>query len=119
MQPPWKVNTPAFLKEIGGNPGLSTLRVPLQIFANLLGEVGERCSEINDPILNGLMAQLAIYEIADPYSKDYRREESNCLIEEKERLTRSRSPSGVSRNGAAGRAEKTKQPSRTPFRRRR
>jgi len=36
-----------------------------------LGEVAERASQINDPQLNALMCRLALYEVADPFSKSY------------------------------------------------
>lgn len=79
----WRVNTPQLLKEILVNSETSALRVPLQIFANLLAEVGYRASELNDTKLNALMAQLALYEITDPYSKDFDREKANELIQNK------------------------------------
>lgn len=67
----WRVNTPQFLQEIGSNPGMGILRQPLHIFADLLHSVGERAAELNDPRLNELMARLAIYAVADPYSPDF------------------------------------------------
>ena len=68
----WRVNTPAFLKEIGdNNPTMAIMRQPLMIFASILGEVAKRASELNDDKLNALMCRLALYEVADPYSKDY------------------------------------------------
>lgn len=68
----WRVNTPAFLSEIGNNnPTMSGMRQPLMIFASLLGEVATRASELNDDKLNALMCRLALYEISDPYSKEY------------------------------------------------
>jgi len=67
----WRVNTPQLIREIASNPGTGILITPLQIFANILAEVGERASELNDPKLNNLMARLAIYSVADPYSPDY------------------------------------------------
>ena len=51
--------------------GSGVLKNPLNIFRNLLIQVGQRASEINDPILNKLMCDLAIYSISDPYDKDY------------------------------------------------
>lgn len=67
----WRVNTPQLLQELGSNPGMGILRMPLHIFSQLLFSVGERASELNDPRLNELMARLAIYAVADPYSPDY------------------------------------------------
>lgn len=86
---PWKVNTPAFLKEISLNPGTAILRIPIQILALLLGEVATRCSELNDTVLNGLMAQLALYDVTDPYSPRYDASVAEALIEAKERLIKS------------------------------
>ena len=67
----WRVNTPAFLREIMINSQVNGMKVPMQIFATLLGEVATRASELNDPELNALMCRLALYEISDPYSKEY------------------------------------------------
>ena len=68
----WKVNTPSFLKEIVNNNHAGfAIATPMQIFAGLLGQVATRASELNDPELNALMCRLALYEISDPYSKEY------------------------------------------------
>lgn len=68
----WRVNTPAFLQEIGNhNDSMAVMRKPLMIFSAILGEVATRASELNDDKLNALMCRLALYEISDPYSKEY------------------------------------------------
>lgn len=67
----WKVNTPGLLNEILLNPQCGILKIPLSIFKNILAEVAERAIELNDPKLIALMCRLALYEQADPYSKDY------------------------------------------------
>ena len=67
----WRVYTAGLLKEILSNDSTQTLRKPLQIFANILAQVGERAAELNDAKLNALMCRLAIYSISDPESKDY------------------------------------------------
>jgi hypothetical protein len=68
----WRINTPALIKEIiDCTPGTGIFRAPFQIFMEILSEIGERASELNDPIMNGLMCRLAIYEMADPYSNEY------------------------------------------------
>ncbi len=77
----WRVNTPQLLKEIMENNETQPLRMPLTIFADILAEVGERASELNDPKLNALMCRLAVYEVADPYSPEYDRELTNETIE--------------------------------------
>ena len=67
----WKVNTPQLLREILVNNQTQILARPLQIFAGILGQVASRASELNDPELNALMCRLALYEISDPYSKEF------------------------------------------------
>lgn len=68
----WSVNTAAFLSEIGNhNNQMAIMARPLEIFSAILYEVGERASELNDPILNGLMCRLSIYAVADQYSPDF------------------------------------------------
>ena len=76
----WRVNTPQLLKEILGNNETNMLSRPIQIFANILAEVGKRASQLNDHKLNALMCRLAIYEVADPYSKDYNAELTTSTI---------------------------------------
>lgn len=76
----WKVNTPQLLKEILANNETGVLSVPLAIFSRLLAEVGNRASELNDPKLNALMCRLAIYEVADPYSKNYDKALTDSVI---------------------------------------
>lgn len=67
----WRVNTPNMFKEILANDQTVIFTRPLQITARLLAEVAKRASELNDPILNGLMCQLTLYDCADPYSPGY------------------------------------------------
>lgn len=68
----WKCNTPALLKEIVNcHPSPGPLPRAVQIFANILYEVGKRSAELNDPVLNHLMCRLSIYEIADQYNINY------------------------------------------------
>ena len=76
----WRYNTPALLKEIGSNNEMAVMRQPLMIFASILAEVATRASQLNDPEMNKLMAKLALYEITDPYSKDYDKVKANKLI---------------------------------------
>lgn len=70
----WRVNTPGLLNEILINEGTSILVKPLQIFSNILAEVGERASKIDDLELNKLMLRLAIYEMGDPNHPNYSEE---------------------------------------------
>jgi hypothetical protein len=76
----WKVNTPNLLKEILSNNETAILRIPLQIFGNLLIDVAKRASELNDKKLNSLMARLALYEITDPYSPVYDKKKTDEII---------------------------------------
>ena len=50
---------------------LQALRIPLNTFVKYIYSVAERCAEINDPILNRLMVEMALYEVGDPQSKNY------------------------------------------------
>lgn len=76
----WKCHTPALLKEILNNSQCAALLRPLQIFASILNEAATRASEINDAKLNACMAKLTLYEICDPYSKEYNPEIWEKLI---------------------------------------
>lgn len=69
----FKICTPAFLKEVfDNNPTLGgVLYVPVNILRGYLIQIAERASELNDPKLNAIMAQMALYDECDPYSKDY------------------------------------------------
>lgn len=71
----FKINTPAFLTEIvdnalGANKN-GVLKIPLNVFRINLGLITQRCAQINDPILNKILCDMALYEQADPYSKEY------------------------------------------------
>ena len=80
----WRCNVPQLLKEIlNNNPTLALMAAPIQIFSNLLSEVATRASQLNDPKLNALMCRLALYEISDPYSREYDKEKANKIIENK------------------------------------
>ena len=64
----WKVDTTRLLKEIADNAiGINSgvLKIPLNIFQSLLGEVAERAIELNDKKLNKLMIRLALYDMTD------------------------------------------------------
>lgn len=77
----WRVNTPALVGEIANNNSqMAFLRAGLQIFMGILYELGECASRINDPILNGMMCRLAIYEIADPYNKGFNQEQLDEVL---------------------------------------
>ncbi|SRR6266498_531796 len=84
----WRVYTSGLLAEIMVNPECAILKVPLQIFGALLNQVSERASQLNDPILNGLMCQLGLYEIADPNSSNHDQATVELLIKAKTQLQR-------------------------------
>lgn len=68
----WKVHTTELFKEILNNhPGCSQLIIPFRILGNLLAQVAQRATELNDPQLNKLMIRLTLYSIADPKDPDY------------------------------------------------
>lgn len=67
----WRVHTPRLLQEIGINPNLGILKVPLNLLARQLADVAKRAIELNDPELNVLMMRLTLYDQADPYSDNY------------------------------------------------
>lgn len=45
-------------------PNMGVLKIPLNIFKNLLCQVAERAIEIDDPQLNVLMLKLGLYEVS-------------------------------------------------------
>ena len=81
----WKVNTPQFLREIMINSQVAGLKIPMQIFASLLAQVATRASELNDDELNALMCRLSLYEISDPYSKEYDEKLTKAIIKKGQR----------------------------------
>jgi len=68
----WKMHFPTFIAEVANNNSeMAGLKIGFQLMQNLLGQVAQRASELNDPQLNAMMCKMALYEIADPYSKEY------------------------------------------------
>jgi hypothetical protein len=62
----FRVDTMGLLTEITNCAlprSMGVLKVPLNVFKNILGEVAERAIELNDPQLNILMLKLALYEM--------------------------------------------------------
>lgn len=78
----WRIHTKNLLDEVLENTSTQILTRPLQIFAGLLGEVGERAAKLNDPVLNSLMMRMAIYTMAQPEHADYNEEIVSAVIEE-------------------------------------
>lgn len=69
----WKVNTGNLFREILSNPGAEELTSSLRILSSKLAEIGERAVVLDDPVLNQLMIELAIYSVGDQESEDYDR----------------------------------------------
>ena len=71
----FKIHVPNFLDETF-NRGLiesckGALSVPFKIFNQYLVSIAERCIELNDPILNRYMVEMALYSVGDPEHPDY------------------------------------------------
>ena len=69
----WRICVPDLFNEITSNPIMSdpVIRIPLNMLQMKLAEIAQRAIELNDPKLNTLMMQLALYEQGNPYSKEY------------------------------------------------
>lgn len=68
----FKVNTPQFLREIFDNNAIGgVFYVPANVFRGYLIQIAQRAAELNDPKLNAIMCQMALYDAADPYSPGY------------------------------------------------
>ena len=81
----FRINTPAFLKEITDNAiganGGGVLFIPMNVLRIKLLKVAKRASELNDPELNKIMAEMALYAVTDPYDKEnYDREICDALL---------------------------------------
>lgn len=70
----FRIETMAFLNEIVDNALVKNhgiLKTPLNVLRVLLGQVAQRCAEINDPVLNRLMFDMALYELPRPTDPEY------------------------------------------------
>jgi len=68
----WKVHTTGLFFEISRTLGHKPqVRLPLQILQNLLAEVAQRATELNDFKLNKLMLRLSLYSIANPDDPEF------------------------------------------------
>lgn len=70
----FRCHVPNLLGEILNNKSCGILKIPLNVFGRLLMKVAVRASQLDDAILNKLMCQLTLYEVANPESKEYDRE---------------------------------------------
>jgi hypothetical protein len=71
QQMEFTLHTADILNEVLENTTTAPLYRPLQLLANLLGQVAQRASELHDEKLDKLMIQLTLYAVADPKSKEY------------------------------------------------
>jgi hypothetical protein len=68
----FKIHAPQFLTELfNNNPLGGVFYVPCNTLRMYLTQIATRASELNDPKLNAIMCQMALYEIADPHSTEY------------------------------------------------
>lgn len=85
----FKVHVPLLLEEIEmkamNNNNAATLRIPMRIFRGQLLKLATRCSQVNDPILNQIMAEMALYAISDPTDPEFNQETTDKIIEEGEK----------------------------------
>jgi len=77
----WRVNVPGMLHEIvENNPTTWIFRSPFNILMEILTELATRCSQLDDPKLNELMVRMALYEVANPGSKEFNLKEMERII---------------------------------------
>jgi hypothetical protein len=88
----FRVNTSELLKEImsnfAGDRNGGVLFVPINTFQNLLAQLAQRCTEMNDPILNRICFDLALYELPSPTSPEYNKLIKKVYNEERKFLKR-------------------------------
>jgi len=85
----FRVDTPALLKEIVGGAlreHCGVLQVPIKTFVNFLGQISDRCAEINDPVLNRIMFDLNLYDLPKPSNPEYQKIMKQLYSEEEEYL---------------------------------
>ncbi len=70
----FKVHTLNLMNEVIDRaliPNMGIIKIPINQFMRLLGEVTDRAAMLNDPELNALMCRLTLYEQSDIQSKEY------------------------------------------------
>jgi len=78
----WKVHTYGLFKEILDNSQCSLLIIPVNILLDLLRQVAQRATELNDEKMNELMIRLGLYSIANPEDADYNPELISKILRE-------------------------------------
>lgn len=67
----WRVHTHGLFKEILLDHSNRMLEIPLNIMLDLLRQVAQRATELNDPKMNELMIRLSLYSVANPDDPEY------------------------------------------------
>jgi hypothetical protein len=67
----WKVAIQPLFEEVILNKENECFKIPFRIILDLLRQVGERATELNDPKLNALMLRLGLYSISNPKDHEY------------------------------------------------
>lgn len=67
----FKVHTPNLLKEVMCNPGTGALKIPIRVLQGYLIKLAQRAIELNDPELNLIMCEMALYGNSDPTDENY------------------------------------------------
>ena len=79
------VHTVRLLDEIQNNAtrpkDMAALQIPFDYFRALLHEVAQRCTEINDPVLDILMIKMTMYSVANPDMPDFDQEVVKRFLE--------------------------------------
>lgn len=79
------VHTVRLLDEIQNNAtrpkDMAALQIPFDYFRALLHEVAQRCTEINDPVLDILMIKMTMYSVANPDMPDFDQEVVKQFLE--------------------------------------
>lgn len=89
MKTHFRVDTPQLLKEIvrnGLRENSGVLQVPLKVLINFLEQLAERCTEINDPVLDRIMFDMNLYDLPSPTSEEYSKIMDDLYKAEKEYL---------------------------------
>lgn len=85
----FRINTPSFLKETisaGLKPNQLELKRGFKVLVSFLGQLGKRCAEIDDPVLNRIMFDMALYDLPEPTTKEFEIMMDSIYKKEKEFL---------------------------------
>lgn len=79
----WKIHTYGVLKEILDQDSMWMFNNPLNILLDLLRQVAQRATELNDLKLNQLMIRLSLYSISNPDDSEFNPELVSKILEMK------------------------------------